>query len=88
MGHARALHMVSLETASLMCCVLPMMHCRFQHCWALLHQLHTTANSDATTPNIIGPIFAPSLMLQMTQLTTGLFQVSGSALSHSLHATL
>ena len=38
----------------LMGCILPTMHCRSQHCWELLHRLHSTANTRATTPNIIG----------------------------------
>ena len=32
-------------------CILPMIHCRSQHCWI---RLHTTANTDAITPNIVG----------------------------------
>ena len=38
----------------LMGCILPTMHCRSQKCWELLHRLHTTANTRATTLNIIG----------------------------------
>ena len=34
----------------------PTMHCRSQTCWELLHPLHTTANTHATTPNIVGAI--------------------------------
>ena len=35
-------------------CILPTMHCRSQHCWELLHPFATTANTHATTPNIVG----------------------------------
>ena len=38
-GHAGTLPMVSLETASLMGGILPMMHCSSQHCWELLYLL-------------------------------------------------
>ena len=40
----------------LMGCIYPTMHCRSQTCWELLHPLHTTANTHATTPNIVGAI--------------------------------
>ena len=40
----------------LMGCNLPMMHCSSKRCWELLHRLHTTANTDVTTSNIVGPI--------------------------------
>ena len=36
---------------SLASCILPMMHCRFQHwIWSCCIRLHTTANTDTTTP--------------------------------------
>ena len=35
-------------------CILPTMHRRSRHCWELLRPLHTTANTHATTPNIVG----------------------------------
>ena len=35
--------------------IVPTIHCRSQPCWELLHPLHTTANTHATTHNIAGP---------------------------------
>ena len=50
--------------------ILPTKHCRSQPCWELLHRLHTTADTDATTPNVAGPtilgvvrLFAPMFIL-------------------------
>ena len=43
-----------LSLQSLMGCILPTMHCRSNIVECCCIRLHTTANTDATTPNIVG----------------------------------
>ena len=38
----------------LMGCILPMMHCRSQHYWELLHPFTHYCQHGATTPNVVG----------------------------------
>ena len=43
-----------LSLQSLMGCILPIMHCRSNIVGSCCIRLHTTANTHATTPNIVG----------------------------------
>ena len=43
-----------LSLQSLMDCILPTMHCRSNTVGSCCICLDTTANTDATTPNIVG----------------------------------
>ena len=60
----------------LMGSILPMMHCRSQHCWELLHP-YTTANTHATTPNIFGATMLGVFASVWAQPDIGSLYVSG-----------
>ena len=67
---------------SLMGCILPMLHCRSQHCWELLHPFerhcqHGRNNSQHYWPNIVGGCYV-SLLVASRLLCTQLGNVETS----------